>query len=153
MEHAAPRVGFLGFGEAGYHMAKGLAGVGLTGIVAYDKFATDAVNVYCTAGAVLGVTGDLTLDGLGNENAVFVFQSPAESMVTAGRVLLQNGAKAKNVYWVIGTSATLGVSSQIQGNILANISITLVDGATLLGRALAHTGAVTMGANNVINLP
>ena len=117
------------------------------------KFATDAVNVYCTAGAVLGVTGDLTLDGLGNENAVFVFQSPAESMVTAGRVLLQNGAKAKNVYWVIGTSATLGVSSQIQGNILANISITLVDGATLLGRALAHTGAVTMGANNVINLP
>jgi len=41
MEHAAPRVGFLGFGEAGYHMAKGLAGAGLTGIVAYDKFATD----------------------------------------------------------------------------------------------------------------
>lgn len=43
MQHAAPRVGFLGFGEAGYHMAKGLAGAGLTGIVAYDKFATDAV--------------------------------------------------------------------------------------------------------------
>src|SRR3990172_5710487 len=41
MEHAAPRVGFLGFGEAGYHMARGLAGAGLAGIVAYDKFAAD----------------------------------------------------------------------------------------------------------------
>ncbi len=119
------------------------------------KFATDisGVNVYCTAGAVLGITGSVTLDALGDPDAVFVFQSPASSLVTAGDVLLPGGGQAKNVYWGIGTSATLGVSSHHQGNILANVSITMVDGATLVGRALARTGAVTLGANTVIVLP
>jgi hypothetical protein len=114
---------------------------------------TKTAGVYCTSGAVLGITGAVTLDGGGDNNAVFVFQSPASSMTTAGSVILQNGAHARNVYWVIGTSATLGTASAIQGNILANASISLIDNSTLVGRALAHTGAVSLTVGNTINLP
>jgi hypothetical protein len=114
---------------------------------------TKTAGVYCTAGAVLGITGAVTLDGGGDNNAVFVFQSPASSMTTAGSVILQNGAHARNVYWVIGTSATLGTASAMQGNILANASISLIDNSTLVGRALAHTGAVSLTVGNTINLP
>lgn len=112
---------------------------------------TKPAGVYCTASGI-GVTGPLTLDGGGDPNAVFVFQA-GTSLVTAGSVILINGAQAKNVYWQVGTSATLGTASQWQGNILALTSITLVDNATLIGRALARNGAVTLGTNNVITLP
>jgi predicted acyltransferase (DUF342 family) len=95
----------------------------------------------------------VTLDGGGDNNAVFVFQSPASSMTTAGSVILQNGAHARNVYWVIGTSATLGTASAIQGNILADQSISLIDNSTLVGRALAHNAAVSLTVGNTINLP
>ena len=98
------------------------------------------------------VTGTLTLNGGGDPNAVFVFQA-GTSLVTAGNVILIGGAQAKNVFWQVGSSATLGTASQWQGNILALTSITLVDNATLLGRALARNGAVTLGTNNVITLP
>jgi hypothetical protein len=114
---------------------------------------TKTPGVYCTAGTDLGITGAVTLDGGGDNNAVFVFQSLANSMTTAGSVILQNGAHARNVYWVIGTSATLGTASAIQGNILADQSINLIDNATLVGRALAHNGAVTLTVGNTINLP
>jgi hypothetical protein len=110
-------------------------------------------GVYCTVGTVLGITGAVTLDGGGDNNAVFVFQSPASSMTTAGSVILQNGAHARNVYWVIGTSATLGTASAIQGNILADQSISLIDNSTLVGRALAHNAAVSLTVGNTINLP
>jgi hypothetical protein len=112
---------------------------------------TKAAGVYCTASGI-GVTGTLTLDGGGDPNATFVFQA-GTSLITAGDIVLINGAQAKNVYWQVSTSATLGTASQWQGNILALTSITLVDNATLLGRALARNGAVTMGTNNVISLP
>lgn len=112
---------------------------------------TKPAGVYCTASGI-GVTGTLTLDGGGDPNATFVFQA-GTSLVTAGSVVLINGAQAKNVWWQVGTSATLGTASQWQGNILALSSITLVDNATLLGRALARNGAVTAGTNNVITLP
>jgi len=108
-------------------------------------------GVYCTASGI-GVTGTVTLDGNGDPNAVFVFQA-GSTLITAGNVVLINGATARNVYWQVGTSATLGTASQWQGNILANASITLVDGATLIGRALARTGAVTLGTTNTITLP
>ena len=57
------------------------------------------------------------------------------------------------MYWQVGSSATIGTASKWQGNILALTSITLVDNATLFGRALARNGAVTLGTNNVITLP
>jgi hypothetical protein len=112
---------------------------------------TKLPGVYCSATSI-GVTGTLTLDGNGDPNANFVFQA-GTSLITAGNVVLINGAQAKNVYWVVGSSATLGTASQFQGNIIALTSITLVDNATLLGRALARNGAVTLGTNNTITLP
>lgn len=112
---------------------------------------TKAAGVYCSA-TTIGVSGTLTLNGGGDPNAVFVFQA-GTSLVTAGDVVLINGAQAKNVYWQVGSSATLGTASRWQGNILALTSITMVDNATLFGRALARNGAVTLGTNNVITLP
>lgn len=112
---------------------------------------TRTAGVWCTASGI-GVTGTLTLDGGGNPNATFVFQA-GSSLVTAGSVVLINGAQAKNVYWVLGSSATLGTASAWQGNILAHVSISLNTTATLFGRALAHTGAVTLTTGNTITLP
>jgi len=112
---------------------------------------TKAPGVYCTASGI-GVTGILTLDGGGDPNAEFVFQA-GTSLITAGNVVLINGAQAKNVYWLVGSSATLGTASQWQGNIVALTSITLVDTSTLIGRALARNGAVSLGTANTITLP
>lgn len=112
---------------------------------------TKTAGVYCTASGI-GVTGTLTLDGGGDPNATFVFQA-GTSLTTAGDIVLINGAQARNVYWQVGSSATLGTASQWQRNILALTSIGLVDNATLLGRALARNGAVSLTVNNVITLP
>lgn len=120
-------------------------------IVANLGGTTLAAGVYCTASGI-SVTGPLTLDGGGDPDAVFVFQA-GTSLTTAGSVVLINDAQAKNVYWQVGSSATLGTGSDFQGNILALTSITLVDGATLNGRALARNGAVSLGTNNTITLP
>ncbi len=134
-----------------YNNLAGLPCPPANAIVADLGGTTKAAGVYCTASGI-GVTGDLTLDGGGDPNAVFVFQA-GTTLITAGNVILINGATARNVYWQVGTSATLGTASQWQGNILANVSITLVDGSTLIGRALARTGAVTLGTTNTITLP
>lgn len=112
---------------------------------------TKPAGVYCTASGI-GVTGTLTLDGGGDPNALFVFQA-GTSIVTAGDVVLINSAQAKNVYWVSGSSITLGTASQIKGNMVALTSITLVDTANLIGRALARNGSVSLGTNNTITLP
>jgi hypothetical protein len=110
-----------------------------------------AAGVYCTAIGI-NVTGVLTLDGGGDPNANFVFQA-GSSLTTAGNIVLQNGAQAKNVYWQVGSSATLGSGSQFQGNILALASIDMVAGANLTGRALARNGSVSLTTNNIITLP
>jgi hypothetical protein len=69
---------------------------------------------------------------------------------TAGRqVILSGGAKAANVFWQVGSSATLGTTSAFKGTIMADQSITLNTGATLDGRALARIGAVTMDSNTI----
>jgi hypothetical protein len=112
---------------------------------------TKAAGVYCSPSSI-GVTGTLTLDGGGDPNANFVFQA-GSSLTTAGNVVLINGAQAKNVWWQVGSSATIGTASQWQGNIVALTSISLLDNATLLGRALARNGAVSQTTSNVITLP
>ena len=112
---------------------------------------TKTAGVYCSA-STIGVTGTLTLDGGGDPNATFIFQA-GSSLTTAGNIVLINGAQAKNVWWQVGSSATIGTASQWQGNIVALTSITLVDNATLFGRALARNGAVSLGTNNIITLP
>jgi hypothetical protein len=110
---------------------------------------TLAEGVYCSLSSVQ-VTGPVTLTG--NANSVFVIRAPS-TLTTAGSVVLIGGAQAKNVFWWVGSSATLGTGSAWQGNILALTSITLVDNATLIGRALARNGAVNLGTNNTITLP
>lgn len=96
-------------------------------------------------------SGDLTLDAQGDANAVFIFQMASTLTTTSGRlVILSGGAKASNVYWQVGTSATLGTTSVFKGTIMADQSITLTTGATLDGRALARIGAVTMDSNIII---
>ncbi|MHB8624514.1 MAG: ice-binding family protein [Sulfuricaulis sp.] len=119
-------------------------------------------GVYQSTTSIL-ITGDLTLDAQGNPDAVFVFQSSSTVGTAAGaaspgvhtRILLINGAKASNVWWQAGTSATLGTFSAFQGNILASASITMNTGATSCGRLLA--GAFTAGAfvfdANVVSVP
>ena len=134
-----------------YNTLAGLPCPPANAIVANLGGTTKAAGVYCTATGI-GITGVLTLDGGGNPNATFVFQA-GSSLTTAGDIVLINGAQAKNVYFQVGSSATLGTASRIQGNILALTSITLVDNATLFGRALARNGSVTLGTNNVITLP
>ena len=98
----------------------------------------------------LQLTGPLTLDAQGNANAVFIFQI-ASTLITASNssVVLINGAQHCNVFWQVGSSATLGTTTTFVGNILALTSITLKTGANVSGRALAQTGAVTMDSNQV----
>jgi hypothetical protein len=134
-----------------YNTLAGLPCPPANAIVANLGGTTLLPGVYCTASGI-GVTGVVTLNGNGDPNAVFVFQA-GTSLVTAGNVVLINGAAARNVYWQVGTSATLGTGSQWQGNILALTSISLIDAATLTGRALARNGSVTLTTANLITLP
>jgi hypothetical protein len=114
---------------------------------------TQTPGVYDSAAGTFGITGTLTLDAQGNPNAVFIFKA-ASTLITASasNVLLINGAQASNVFWVVGSSATLGVSSALQGNILALTSITVTTGTTINGRALARNGAVTLDTNTITAL-
>ncbi|HEX5030459.1 MAG TPA: ice-binding family protein [Candidatus Eisenbacteria bacterium] len=95
-------------------------------------------------------SGDLTLDAQGDPNAVFIFQMASTLTTTSGRaVILTGSAKASNVFWQVGSSATLGTTSAFKGTIMADQSITLDTGATLDGRALARIGSVTLAGNTV----
>jgi hypothetical protein len=93
-------------------------------------------------------SGDLTLHALGDPNAVFIFQMASTLTTSPGRqVILAGNAQAANIFWQVGSSATLGTTTIFYGTIMADISITLNTGATLDGRALARSGAVTLDSN------
>jgi Ice-binding-like/Bacterial Ig-like domain len=110
---------------------------------------TLAPGVYTTASS-LGITGNLMLSGSG----VYIFQIGSTLTTAAGnsQIILSGGATAQDVFWQVGSSATLGTNTIFEGTIMAQASITLTTGATLNGRALARTGAVTM-QDNQVNLP
>jgi len=98
----------------------------------------------------LSLTGTLTLNGGGDANAVFIFQAGSTLIAAAAsQVILENGAQACNVFWQIGSSATLGTTSQFSGSLMALTSITLDTGARVTGRVLARNGAVTLDGNNI----
>ncbi len=108
-------------------------------------------GVYCFATSAQ-LTGTLVLDGQNQANAVFVFQiGTALNTASASAVSLINGASSCNVFWQVGSSATLGTSTSFSGNILALASISLTGGASVSGRLLAQVGAVTLIDNSVSN--
>ena len=110
---------------------------------------TLAPGVYCATSS-MGLTGTLTLDAQGNRDAVFVFQvGSALTTASASQVRVINGGQNCNVFWQIGSSATLGTGSSFAGNILALTSITMNTGSSNNGRAIALNGAVTLDSSNV----
>ena len=125
---------------------------------AYDDAAGQTAGAVLLAGNLGGMTlvpglykstssleissGDLTLDAQGDANAVFILQMASTLTTTVGRqVILSGGAKAENITWQVGSSATLGTNSVFKGNILALASITVGTGASVEGRLLARRGS------------
>jgi hypothetical protein len=110
---------------------------------------TLAPGLYTTTSGWLQITGgDLTLDAGGDPNAVWIFQMATSLKVGNGYgVILSGGAQARNVFWQVGSSATLGTTSRLKGNILAFTAIWISTGATLDGRALARNAEVTLDSN------
>lgn len=113
---------------------------------------TLAPGVYKTTSAQpsLGITGNLTLSG----NGVYIFQIVSTLTTAANNsdVILSGGALPEDVFWQVGSSATLGTTTTFAGTIMAQASVSLDTGATLNGRALARTGAVTL-LSNPVNVP
>ncbi|PRY45127.1 ice-binding family protein [Umezawaea tangerina] len=109
-------------------------------------------GVYKSTGPI-GLSGTLTLDGQGDPSSVFIFQI-ASTLITASAsaVVLVNGAQACNVYWQVGSSATLGTTSTFVGTILALTSISVTTGTVVEGRALARNGQVSLD-DNVFTTP
>jgi hypothetical protein len=123
-----------------------------------DLTGTDLGNRTLRAGAYrftssAQLTGALTLDGQGDPRAQFVFEiGSALTTASASSVVLVNGASACNVYWQVGSSATLGTATAFRGNLMALTSISLDDGASVIGRVLARNGQVSL-IDNVLSAP
>jgi|SRR5690554_717766 len=108
-------------------------------------------GLYKSNGSLEISSGDLTIDAKGNPNAVFIIQIASTLQVTSGRkVILSGGALAANIFWQVGTSATLGTTSVFKGTILADQSISLNTGATVDGRLLARIAAVSLQGNTIV---
>lgn len=111
---------------------------------------TKTPGIYDSTAGTFTITGALTLDAQGDPDAVFIFKT-ASTLITAGAssINLVNGAQACNVFWQVGSSATLGTTSAFRGNILALTSATVTTGATVEGRVLTRNGAVTLDTNTI----
>lgn len=112
----------------------------------FTNTGTNDVTVLCS-GAISN-SGVLTLSG--DANSVFIFRSAAALTIGNGSsIVLTGGVKAANVFWTVGSGATLGTTAAFKGTIIANTAITLANNATILGRALAQTANVTFDTNTV----
>lgn len=117
---------------------------------------TLAPGIYKSTSTLLIESGDLTLDAQGDANAVWIFQIASDFTTVGGaggNVILAGGAQAKNVFWQVGRSATIGDYTIFKGNVLALTSITMNAYATAEGRMLARNGAVIMTHTNIITKP
>ncbi len=110
-------------------------------------------GVYQSPSGAYGINGDLTLHGGADD--IWVFQMASTLTVgVGGRVLLTGGAQARNVFWQVGSSATLNSSSVFKGTIMVYASVTMNSSSTLDGRALAQNGAVTYnGSGGSLPMP
>ena len=122
----------------------------LTGTDLGGRTLTPGVYTFDTTAQL---TGLLTLNLLGDPNSLFIFRiGTALTTASNSSVLITNGTSCCNVYWLIGSSATLGAGSAFQGNIIADQSITLITDASITnGSALAMNGSVTLDTNNISN--
>ncbi|MEP7050145.1 MAG: ice-binding family protein [Pseudomonadota bacterium] len=151
-KHAGDATSALGMADltTAYNSAKGrtLCPVSVSGNLGGK---TLAPGLYKSTTSLAVSSGDLTLDAEGDGDAIFIFQMASTLTTTAGRqVILSNGAKASNVFWQVGTSATIGTTSVFQGTIMADQAITLKTGAELNGRALARIAAVDLDSNQIV---
>jgi ice-binding like protein len=102
-------------------------------------------GLYVSTSSLAISSGNLVLNAHGDSKAVFMFTMASTFTMTSGlHVILKGGANASRIYWVVGSSATLGTGTILYGNILADVSISMDSGSLLHGRALAITGAVTL---------
>jgi len=135
----------LAYDDLGARACTGSANLPLT-----SRTLTPGVYCYDTTASL---AGDVILDGQGNPDAVFIFKVGTALTSTAGSsVRLINGASACNVYWRVGSSATLATNTFFTGSILAEADVSLGRGTSISGRAMARTGAVTLDTN-VIGAP
>ena len=111
-------------------------------------------GIYDSASGTFSIAGTLTLDARGDPNAVFIFKT-ATTLVTAARsnVQLVNGAQACNVFWQVGSSATLGASSHLAGSVMARTAITSGDGVDVDGRLMAQDASITLINDRVTRSP
>ena len=102
------------------------------------------------SGSTIDLTGTVTLDAQGDPDSIFVLQAgSALTTATSSSVALINGARSCNVFWQIGSDATLGVGSTFVGTLLVQNSIVLKTGAVVDGRVLASIGSVTLDTNTI----
>jgi hypothetical protein len=128
-----------------YNDAAGRTAVNIIGLAGDISGQTLSPGLYKSTSG-LSLSGTLTLHG----NGVYIFQIASGLTVgTGASVVLSGGATAANVFWQVGSSATLGTTAAFKGTILALTSISLATGAKLEGRALAQHGAVTLDTNDV----
>lgn len=130
-----------------YSQLSGIACNAVIGIELGNQTLTP--NVYCT-GAASTLNGNLTLDGQGDPNALFIFKiGGALSVSTLSNVILTNSASLNNVYWQISGQFNLGASSVFRGTIISGGAISLLDGSSLEGRGLSNAGAISLDNNLV----
>lgn len=111
-------------------------------------------GIYDSRDGTFANTGTLTLDAQNDPGAVWIFKMASTLITGSGsNVNLVNGASPCNIFWQVGSSATLGTSSTLRGTILALTSITLTTNATIIGRALARNGSVTLDSNTIDATP
>lgn len=168
--------GFAGYGTGGtglvlgaFHAEDGIAlqaGQGLSAAYSALSAETPTVTSVATLGnqtltagvynapIALSISGTLTLDGQGSSDAVFVFQIGSTLNTAIGtQIVLTGGATAANVFWEVGSSATFGGGTLLQGDVLADTSIVAGVGTVVDGRLLAMTGSVTLDSDTISAVP